>query len=61
MSLLAKAIALGATLILQSAIAADRPEFKSDKDKTSYAIGLDVARNFRKNGIEFDPAWFSWD
>jgi FKBP-type peptidyl-prolyl cis-trans isomerase FklB len=25
------------------------------KDKVSYAIGLDVARNFRKNGIEFDP------
>ncbi len=26
-----------------------------DKDKVSYAIGLDVARNFRKNAIDFDP------
>jgi FKBP-type peptidyl-prolyl cis-trans isomerase FklB len=27
----------------------------TDKDKISYAIGLDVARNFRKNNIDFDP------
>ena len=30
-------------------------KLQSDKDKVSYSIGLDVARNFRKNGIDFDP------
>ncbi len=44
-----------ALLALGIAQAADRPELRTEKDKISYSIGLEVARNFKKNGIEFDP------
>jgi FKBP-type peptidyl-prolyl cis-trans isomerase FklB len=39
-----------------SAQAADRPELKSEKDRVSYSIGLEVARNFKKNSVDFDPS-----
>jgi FKBP-type peptidyl-prolyl cis-trans isomerase FklB len=39
-----------------SAQAADRPELKSEKDRLSYSIGLEVARNFKKNSVDFDPS-----
>ena len=43
-------------LLAASAQAADRPELKSEKDRVSYSIGLEVARNFKKNSVDFDPA-----
>jgi FKBP-type peptidyl-prolyl cis-trans isomerase len=43
-------------LMATAAQAADRPELKTEKDKYSYSIGLEVSRNFKKNGLEFDPA-----
>jgi FKBP-type peptidyl-prolyl cis-trans isomerase len=39
-----------------TAQAADRPELKSEKDRVSYSIGLEVARNFKKNSVDFDPS-----
>ena len=43
-------------LLGASAQAADRPELKSEKDRVSYSIGLEVARNFKKNSVDFDPS-----
>lgn len=42
-------------LIATAAQAAERPELKSEKDRVSYSIGLEVARNFKKNSVDFDP------
>lgn len=44
------------TLLAASTQAAERPELKSEKDRVSYSIGLEVARNFKKNSVDFDPA-----
>lgn len=38
------------------AIAADPAALSSDKDRQSYAIGVDIARRFEKLGAEFDAA-----
>ncbi|NJD05547.1 MAG: FKBP-type peptidyl-prolyl cis-trans isomerase [Methylococcaceae bacterium] len=31
------------------------PELKSDQDRISYGIGVDIARNLKKQGVEFNP------
>ena len=42
------------------AIAQDAaPELKTDKDKFSYALGMNFGENFRKQGLEVDPAVFA--
>ncbi len=35
--------------------AADTQELKTEKDKISYAIGLDIGNSMKRNGIEVDP------
>ena len=35
------------------------PELKTDKDKLSYALGMNVGENFRKQGLDLDPAVFA--
>ena len=42
-------------LLSQTAFAAERPVLKTEQDRLSYAIGLEVARNFKKNDVQFDP------
>ncbi len=42
-------------LLAQTALAAERPVLKTEQDRLSYAIGLEVARNFKKNDVQFDP------
>jgi FKBP-type peptidyl-prolyl cis-trans isomerase FklB len=42
-------------LLSQTALAAERPVLKTEQDRLSYAIGLEVARNFKKNDVQFDP------
>jgi FKBP-type peptidyl-prolyl cis-trans isomerase FklB len=37
------------------AMAADKKELKTQKDKVSYAIGLDVANSLKKNELDVDP------
>ncbi|MGE5492237.1 MAG: FKBP-type peptidyl-prolyl cis-trans isomerase N-terminal domain-containing protein [Actinomycetota bacterium] len=49
LSLLAGLASLAATVQAQPA-----PELVTPKDKTSYAIGAQTARNFRKEGIDID-------
>jgi FKBP-type peptidyl-prolyl cis-trans isomerase FklB len=35
------------------------PELKTDKDKLSYALGMNFGENFRKQGVDVDPALFA--
>ena len=49
-----------ALLTAVMAVAQDAaPELKTDKDKFSYALGMNFGENFRKQGLELDPAVFS--
>ena len=54
--ILAAAIGLLASF---AAAAQDAPELKTDKDKFSYALGMNFGENFRKQGLELDPAVFA--
>jgi len=49
---LTTALALGLAGI---ASAADAPDLKDPKAKTSYAIGVDIGNNFKKNELEIEP------
>jgi FKBP-type peptidyl-prolyl cis-trans isomerase FklB len=35
------------------------PELKTDKDKFSYALGMNFGETFRKQGLDLDPALFA--
>ena len=49
-----------AVLTTVVAVAQDSaPELKTDKDKFSYALGMNFGENFRKQGLDVDPALFS--
>jgi FKBP-type peptidyl-prolyl cis-trans isomerase FklB len=55
--ILATAMALMTTT---AALAQDAaPELKTDKDKLSYALGMNFGENFRKQGVDVDPAVFA--
>jgi FKBP-type peptidyl-prolyl cis-trans isomerase FklB len=54
--ILATAIGLLASF---AAAAQDAPELKTDKDKFSYALGMNFGESFRKQGLELDPAVFA--
>jgi len=45
---------LGLAFLSVSAYAAD-PALKTQKDKVSYSIGLDIGKNLKTQGIEIDP------
>jgi UDP-GlcNAc:undecaprenyl-phosphate/decaprenyl-phosphate GlcNAc-1-phosphate transferase len=46
---------LGLGLLALPAGAQERPTLKTDKDKVSYAVGLEFARSIQGQGIEVDP------
>jgi len=46
---------LGAFLLAAPMNAAEPPTLTTQKEKVSYGIGVDMARNFKLQGIEFDP------
>ena len=55
--ILAVAMALLTTI---AAVAQDTaPELKTDKDKLSFALGMNFGVNFRKQGLDLDPAVFA--
>ena len=54
--ILAAAIGLLASF---AAAAQDAPELKTEKDKFSYALGMNFGENFRKQGLDLDPAVFA--
>ena len=50
------AMAMCATVALSgAAFAADAPELKSDKEKISYSIGMDIGGNLKRGSVEVDP------
>ena len=53
---LAAAIVL---LLSFTAVAQDAPELKTDKDKFSYALGMNFGENLRKQGLDLDTAIFA--
>ena len=56
-----KWIVTAAIMLLASfaAAAQDAPELKTDKDKFSYALGMNFGEKLRQQGLEIDPAVFS--
>jgi FKBP-type peptidyl-prolyl cis-trans isomerase FklB len=52
---------LAAAIVLLPSFAAaqDAAELKTDKDKFSYALGMNFGENFRKQGLELDPVVFA--
>ena len=50
------ALALCAAVALSGAsFAADAPALKSDKEKLSYSIGMDIGGNLKRGSVEVDP------
>ena len=50
------AMAMCAAVALSgAAFAADAPELKSDKEKISYSIGMDIGGNLKRGSVEIDP------
>ena len=45
----------GVIALSGAAFAADAPELKTDKEKVSYSIGMDIGGNLRRGSIEVDP------
>ena len=53
---------LAAAMVLLTSFAAaaqNAPELKTDKDKFSYALGMNFGEGFRKQGLAVDPAVFA--
>ena len=51
---------VAASLICAGAIrAADAPKLETTKDKVSYAIGMNIGRNLKNQGVELDSAAFA--
>jgi len=46
------AVLCSALFMAGSALAADKVELKTEKDKASYAIGMDIGGSLKRNGIE---------
>ena len=47
-------VAMGVGLLADGVSAAEVPAIMTQKDKASYGIGVNVARNFQRQGIEVD-------
>lgn len=50
---------VGLGLLSSSVYAADKSDLKTQKDKVSYSIGLDIGRNLKDQSIEIDPKLLS--
>ena len=47
-------LAIGMTLLAGAAVAQEAPALKNQKEKLSYALGLDLGNQFRKQSVELD-------
>ena len=45
----------GVVALSGASIAADVPELKTDKEKISYSIGMDIGGNLKRGSVEVDP------
>jgi len=60
LALLAVVVLLAATAVTaQDTQVKTAPAFANQTDKISYAIGVDIANNFKKQGIEISPEQFA--
>ena len=59
MMMLATTILAGATFAQNAPAPTDQSALKDQKEKLSYALGMDVARTLRRQSIEIDPAVFN--
>lgn len=50
-----RVVAGAALAMIAGIVFAGEPNLESAVNRTSYAIGVDMARNFKKQGIEIDP------
>jgi len=51
-------VVLAVLVIAGSAVAEEQSALKSEKDKISYIIGLDIGSNLKKQGADIDPDTF---
>ena len=49
---------LGVCLLAVHLSAGEKPVFKTEKDKVSYAVGVDWATNFKSRGVNLEPEHF---
>ncbi|MEY4386628.1 MAG: hypothetical protein RLY20_1911 [Verrucomicrobiota bacterium] len=60
MNRLIRSTAITTLLLATPALfAADAPKLETLKDKVSYAVGVNYARNLKRQGVDFDPAIFA--
>ena len=45
----------GVAALAGASFAADAPELKTDKEKISYSIGMDIGGNLKRGSVEVDP------
>jgi hypothetical protein len=48
--------AVGFLLLLSQANAQEEPELKSQKEKLSYIIGMDIGNDLRKQSVDIDTS-----
>jgi len=48
-------VVLGIGMVAVQAGSEEAPVLKTEKDKVSYGLGVDLARNSKRNGVEIDP------
>jgi len=51
-------VALGIVLVAAAAAAQDAPALKAPREKLSYALGMDLGNQLRKQSVDVDPATF---
>ena len=49
---------LGIWLLAAQVCAEEPPILKTQKDKLSYATGVDMVRNFKRQGVEVDKIFY---
>ena len=52
-------VALGIVLVAAAAAAQDAPALKAPREKLSYALGMDLGNQLRKQSVDVDPATFA--
>jgi len=50
------AVALSGLLLVSQVNAQEKPTFKSQKEKMSYIIGMDIGNNLKRQSIDIEPA-----
>ena len=51
-------VLLGIALLTAPVFAQEAPTLKSEKEKLSYALGMDLGNQLRKMAVDIDPALF---